>query len=78
MTYKEFYIWCSKRAHDGCWGYSEAVCCLTIIDEIKKLPFWKREKKWKEYECEVVMQIVEPTNNKIREALARNRRAGDD
>lgn len=69
MSFKEFYRWCSNRAHDGCWGYSEAICCLSIIDEIKKLPFWKRDKKWRECEREVVSQIVEPTNDKIREIL---------
>lgn len=47
----------------------EALTCCNIIREIQGLPFWKREKKWRECEQEVVTEIVEPTNAKIRELL---------
>lgn len=67
MTYKEFRSWCNDRCHDGYWGMLEALICLDIIDEIRNLPFWKREKKWRECERAVVTEIVEPTNAKIRE-----------
>lgn len=67
MTYKAFLRWCNKRCHDGCWGMLEALTCLYIIGEIRNLPFWKREKKWRECEQAVVTEIVEPTNAKIRE-----------
>lgn len=69
MTFKQFLRWCDDRAHDGCWGMLEALICLDILDEIRKLPFWKRKKKWREYEHDVVTQIVEPTNAKIRELM---------
>ena len=69
MSFKQFFRWCDERAHDGCWGMLEALICLDILDEILKLPFWKRKKKWREYEHDVVAQIVEPTNAKIRELM---------
>lgn len=69
MTFKQFLRWCDERAHDGCWGMLEALICLDILDEMRKLPFWKRKKKWREYERDVVTQIVEPTNTKIRELM---------
>ena len=69
MTYREFRDWCNQRACDGCWGMREAMICIDICEEIQKLPFWKRKKKWREYERDVVSLIVEPTNTKIREAM---------
>ena len=68
MSYREFREWCNQRACDGCWGMHEAMICIDICGEIQKLPFWKRKKKWREYERDVVTLIVEPTNAKIREA----------
>lgn len=46
MTYKEFNSWCNKRASDGCWGVDTAIFCIDIINQVKKQPFWIREKKW--------------------------------
>lgn len=71
MSYKEFLRWCNKRAHDGCWGMLEALTCCDIIGEIKNLPFWKRERRWREIEREVVTEIIEPTNAKIREQMGK-------
>lgn len=71
MTYKEFHRWCGRRAHDGCWGLLEALTCCNILREVRAVPFWKREKKWREVEQAVVSEIVEPTNAKIREHLGR-------
>lgn len=67
VSYKDFQRWCNKRCHDGCRGLLEALTCLNIIDEIRNLPFWKREKKWREIEQQVVREIVEPINVKISE-----------
>ena len=67
MSYREFREWCNQRACDGCWGMYEAMICIDICGEIQRLPFWKRKKKWREYERDIVTQIVEPTNAKIRE-----------
>lgn len=48
MKFKEFENWCNERACDGCWGMLEAMTCIGLIKEIRKAPFWKREKLWKE------------------------------
>lgn len=69
MTYRQFYRWCSKRAHDGCWGYATAVRCLNVIDVMKEIPFWRRKKEWKQYEQMVLTELVNPTNERIRVLL---------
>ena len=59
MTYKEFKKWCNDRASDGCWDMLTAMTCIDLIEEIKKVPFWKREKVWKnQYEAKVLKEIV--------------------
>lgn len=68
MTFKEFKIWCNKRAADGCWGMMTAMFCIWILKEVKKIPFWKREKVWKEkYEKEIMKDVIEPIEKKIKE-----------
>ena len=68
MKFKEFSAWCNSRASDGCWGITEAIICSRICRIIYNKKFWKREKFWKEYyEKNIVSQIVEPINKKIRE-----------
>ena len=69
MTYKEFVQWCNERACDGRWGLLTAMVCIDIIDSMCSTPFWRRKKKWKEYEQLVVTELVNPTNEKIREYL---------
>lgn len=60
MTFKEF------TACDGRWGMVEAMVCIDLMAEIRKLSFWKREKFWRElYEKHVLDEIVEPINQKI-------------
>lgn len=44
MTFKEFTAWCNERACDGRWGMVEAMVCIDLMAEIRKLSFWKREK----------------------------------
>ena len=46
MTFKEFSDWCNERARDGYWGRMEAITCIDILNEYRKIPFWKREKTW--------------------------------
>lgn len=48
MTFKEFTAWCNERACDGRWGMVEAMVCIDLMAEIRKLSFWKREKFWRE------------------------------
>lgn len=67
MTFKEFVEWCNERACDGCWGMIEAMACMDIVSNIRKLPFWKRKKAWKEKEQQVLDEIVNPINRKIEE-----------
>lgn len=66
MTFKEYKKWCNERACDGCWGLIEAMSCIELYQTIEKLPFWKREKIWKEkYEQQVLYEIVNPINEMI-------------
>lgn len=44
MTFKEFTAWCNEQACDGWWGMVEAMVCIDLMAEIRKLSFWKREK----------------------------------
>ena len=71
MKYKEFVAWCNERACDGCWGFYEATTCIDVIDSVRKLPFWKREKFWQKVneQLGIVELIVIPTNKKIEEYL---------
>lgn len=68
MKFKEFAKWCNERACDGCWGMLEAMACIDLIGEVKKVPFWKREKFWKEnYEQQVLEEIINPIEKKLEE-----------
>lgn len=68
MKYKEFVDWCNQRACDGCWSMNTAIYCIGVCEAVNTLPFWKRNKVWKEkYEEEVVRDIVEVINEKRRE-----------
>ena len=65
MKFKEFVNWCNDRAADGCWGMNTAIVCIAIINEVRELPFWKREKYWKEKDEEgVIREIIEPIEKK--------------
>ena len=66
MKYKEFVQWCNQRACDGCWGTEEAFVCIEVMGDIRKEPFWRREKVWrKKFEVFIVDTIVCPTNELI-------------
>lgn len=70
MTFKQFQIWCNKRAADGCWGTATVIICLEVIAEMHKTPFWKRKKRWEtEFNQNNALyeEIVKPTNEKIEE-----------
>ena len=67
MKFKEFCEWCNDRASDGCWSMITAMCCVDILSDIRKEPFWRREKIWKsKYEKDVVNDIVKPIEQKIK------------
>ena len=66
MTFKEFTVWCNERACDGRWSMLTAMACIDLMAEIRKIPFWKRERFWKsQYEKQVLEEIVEPINQRI-------------
>ena len=66
MTFKEFTAWCNERACDGRWNMLTAMACIDLMAEIRKIPFWKRERFWKsQYEKQVLEEIVEPINQRI-------------
>lgn len=68
MTFKQFVKWCNDRACDGCGGMVTAMTCIDLHDKLMKIPFWKREKIWKnEYQNQVMNEIVNPINDKITE-----------
>ena len=68
MKYKEFVDWCNQRACDGCLSMNIDIYCIGVCETINNLPFWKRNKVWKEkYEEEVVRDVVEVINEKRRE-----------
>ena len=65
MTFKEFSGWCNKRACDGCWDMSTAICCIEICRKINDLPFWKRGKAWGKVRDYVEKEIVQVIEKKI-------------
>lgn len=68
MTFKEFESWCNQRACDGCWGGLDSMVCIDIIQTVNEKWFWKREKFWQEeYADDVMEQIVNPIEKKIKE-----------
>ena len=68
MKYKKFVAWCNQRACDGCWSMLTAMACIDLIGKMRKVPFWKREKIWKEkYEKQVLDEIINPIEEKMKE-----------
>lgn len=67
MTFKEFCDWCNARACDGCWGSLTAIACIDLMSMIRHTPFWKRKKAWKEIEQQVLDEIVNPINQKMKD-----------
>ena len=66
MTFKEFTAWCNERACDGRWNMLSAMVCIDLMAEIRKIPFWKRARVWREqHEKQVLAKIVDPLNQKI-------------
>lgn len=49
MTYKQFKSWCLDRTCDGRWSATVAMMCIKIVQEMDKVPFWKRKKAWEKH-----------------------------
>ena len=46
----------------------EAMVCIDLMNKIRKIQFWKREKIWKEnYEQQVLEEIINPVEKKLEE-----------
>lgn len=71
MTFKQFKRWCNDRACDGCWGYNDALYCIELVQNMMKIPWWKRKKVWKKIEPQVLYAVVTPINQKIQELAAK-------
>lgn len=67
MTFKEFEKWCNERSCDGCWGMMTALECIDLVETIRKVHFWKRERVWREKEKQVLDEIVGPIDQKMKE-----------
>ena len=67
QTFKEFDIWCNNRACDGCWGPIVAMACIDILADIRKHPFWKREKEFQKIKDQLNEEIIIPINQMIYE-----------
>ena len=66
MKFKEFLEWANDRAADGFWSYQIAVVSSAIIDDVRKIPFWKRERIWRDkFEKDVLDELVTPVNERI-------------
>lgn len=69
MTYKEFKNWCYERSHDGCWGLTEAITCVSAYEVIQTEPFWKREKVWSNLENREEIELMITKTNEIIERV---------
>jgi hypothetical protein len=68
MKYKRFVVWCNDRACDGRWSYVDALICISAVEHINRLPFWKREKVWATcYESTILDSVVVPIECRIKE-----------
>ena len=73
MTFKEFVEWCNMRACDGSWGLYHVIGAIDIIRDVRKKPFWKREKYWEErYKNDAISRIVNPVNRAIERFYSNN------
>jgi len=72
MKFKEFSTWCNARWHDGCWSAQIAIQCIEIGKAIWSMPFWKREKIWREYvsATNIVENVIKPLDKKRKDYLA--------
>ena len=69
MKFKQFKQWCNERACDGRWGSHDALYCMNLIENMMKIPWWRRNKTWKKIETRVLYAVVNPINQKIQEVM---------
>jgi hypothetical protein len=73
MTLKQFKQWCNERACDGCWGFNDAKFCIELLDDMNKIPWWRRKKVWNGIANRVEFAVVNPINKKIQEVYGERR-----
>lgn len=61
ITYKEFKTWCNERAQDGEWGHIIGMQSITILDKMKRVRFWRKNRVWRENYQAQATAIVEHT-----------------
>lgn len=68
MSFREFKKWVNQRSYDGLWSISDAIISLSTIVKIKEYPRFKRERIWRKYyKDEIVEKIIKPVNTQIME-----------
>ena len=68
MSFREFKKWVNQRSYDGLWSMSDAIIALSTIVKIKEYPRLKRERIWRKYyKDEIVEKIIKPVNTQIME-----------
>lgn len=67
MTLRKFRKWCNDRACDGRWSKDEAKFCANFLASMSKLSFWKRHRVWNTLKFGVILGIVNPVDQRIRE-----------
>lgn len=68
MSFREFKKWVNQRSYDGLWSMSDAIISLSTIVKIKEYPRFKRERIWRRYyKDEIVEKIIKPVNTQIME-----------
>ena len=66
MSFREFRKWVNQRSYDGLWSMSDAIISLSTIVKIKEYPRFKRERIWRKYyKDEIVEKIIKPVNTEI-------------
>ena len=66
MSFREFKKWVNQRSYDGLWSMSDAIISLSTIVKIKEYPRFKRERIWRKYyKNEIVEKIIKPVNTEI-------------
>ena len=73
MKYKEFVKWCNERAADGCWDINAIRYCYCVMQIINAYKWpWKKQRVWhKEYERDIVSNIVDPLDCKRKQMYGR-------
>ena len=59
ISYNKFREWCNMRACDGMWDIRQAMYAIDILEEMRRVSFWKRRRIWRErYEQQALSVIA--------------------